>query len=373
MVADWFGFECGDIFKERYMIKHIVQIIPALGYGGAERMVIDLINNSDSTKYRFTVIVFFDNLPLKALIKNKTEVILVEKKSKYDIGFLNRLENKLAELKPDLIHGHLFAGDFWGRLAAHHLNVPFLSTEHNLNYEDGWFKNYIKRIISTKQDYYVACSLAVSDYMRDVYKISSDIAVINNGIDLNRFINLPPAIFQEPLKFLMVGRLVKQKGHLVVLKALNNLKSFSWSLIIVGSGEEKNNLLEFVKTNNLGERVLFIDPTTQIEKLYSEADILLMPSIWEGLGVVVMEAMASGRLVVASKTGGLIEIIRNNETGYFGASNNVLNWEEKIRYFFENKKNIQTVVKSAKVYAQENFGIDKMTDKYNKVYSMIIK
>ena len=109
-------------------MKHIVQIIPALGYGGAERFVVDLVNHSDSEKYRFTVIVFFDNIPLKALISKKVEVILVEKKSKLDFGFLNRLEKKLAELKPDLVHGHLFAGDFWGRLAAHRLGVSYLST-----------------------------------------------------------------------------------------------------------------------------------------------------------------------------------------------------------------------------------------------------
>ena len=204
-------------------MQHIVQVIPALGYGGAERLVVDLINHSDSAKYRFTVIVFSDNFPLKSLIEKKANVILIEKKAKFDFSFLNRLEKKLAELKPDLVHGHLFAGDFWGRLAAHRLGVTYLSTEHNLNYDDGWLKNFIKKMVSSDQDYYVACSLAVSDYMRAVYNIKNEIRVIHNGIELNRFTNLSPITWHNPLRFLMVGRLVKQKGNLVALTALNSI------------------------------------------------------------------------------------------------------------------------------------------------------
>ncbi len=355
------------------MKKHIVQIIPSLGYGGAERLVVDLINNSDSEKYRFSVIVFFDNNPLKSLIENKAEFILVEKKSKFDFGFLNKLEKKLSELKPDLVQGHLFAGDFWGRLAAHQLGFPFLSTEHNLNFEDGYLKNLIKKIVSDKNDYFTSCSLAVSEYMQSVYKIKKDIAVIYNGIDLDRFTNLTPAVWQEPLKFLMVGRLVKQKGQIVALRALNNLKHLSWNLTIVGSGIEKNNLQKFVTINKLADRVNFVEPLAEIEKYYSDADVFLMPSIWEGLGVVAMEAMASGRLVLVSKTGGLMEVVEENENGLMASPKNISDWEEKIKYIFENKEQCKRLAINARLYAKENFGIEKMVEKYDKTYSMIIR
>lgn len=354
------------------MIKHIVQVIPALGYGGAERLVVDLINNSDSKKYRFSVIVFFDNLPLKALIEKKAEVILVEKRSKLDFGFLDRLEKKLAELKPDLVHGHLFAGDFWGRLAARRLGIPFLSTEHNLNYEDGWLKNFIKKIVTSKQDYFVACSMAVSDYMQAVYKIKNEIRVVRNGIDLQRFINLPPVAWKEPLKFLMIGRLVKQKGQIVALSALNNLKTLPWKLTVVGSGVEKNNLQKFVIKNNLSDRVTFVEPIAEVEKYYHEADVFLMPSFWEGLGVVVMEAMASGRMVIGSKTGGLTEIIQDKENGYLVESQNISAWEQKIKHIFESKEESLRIAKAAKIYAKDDFGLEKMVDQYDKIYSIII-
>ncbi len=354
-------------------MQHIVQIIPALGYGGAERLVLDLINYSDAKKYRFTIIVFFDNTPLKDLIRKNVEVILVEKKSKLDFSFLGRLQNKLAELNPDLVHGHLFAGDFWGRLAAHRLGIPYLSTEHNLNYEDGWLKNYIKEKVSSEKDYYSACSFAVASYMKNVYKIKNKIAVIHNGIELKRFINLSPLVFGETLNFLMVGRLEKQKGHLVALSALNNLKNLPWKLTIVGAGTQKNNLVKFVKKNKLNDRVVVVDPITQIEKYYEQADVLLMPSIWEGLGVVVMEAMASGRLVLVSNKDGLTEIVQDKETGYLAEPNNIVDWQEKIKYIFENKKTILSLAKKSRIYAKNNFSIVETVEKYNKIYSLIIK
>ena len=352
-------------------MQHIVHVMPALGYGGAERMVVDLINNSDSTKYRFSVIIFFDNTPLKSLIANKSEVFLVEKKSKFDFSFLNRLEKKLVELKPNIVHGHLFAGDFWGRLAAHHLRVPYLSTEHNLNYDDGWLKNFIKKIVSGKQDFYVACSAAVAEYMKVVYKIKNEIVVIHNGIDLDRFTNLAPAIWQTPLNIVMVGRLVKQKGQLVALSALNNLKNYPWKLIIVGVGIEKNNLQKFVNKNNLLDRVIFAEPVVQVEKYFEQASVLLMPSVWEGLGVVVMEAMTGARLVLASKTGGLVELIKEKETGFLAEPKNITDWEVKLKNIFENKDQCQQLAINAQKYAKENFGVEKMVEKYDQVYSLV--
>jgi len=352
-------------------MKHIVQIIPALGYGGAERFVVDLINHSDSKKYRFTVIVFFDNVPLKALISKKAEVILVEKKSKLDFGFLNRLEKKLAELQPDLVHGHLFAGDFWGRLAAHRLGVSYLSTEHNLNYDDGWVKNLVKRIVSSPADSYAACSIAVSDYMRAVYKIKQDIMVVNYGLDLERFVNLPSADWQAPINFLMIGRLVEQKGQWIALSALNNLKEYPWKLIIVGSGIKKDSLVKFVEKNNLQSRVEFVDPLVQVERYYAQADVFLMPSLWEGLGIVVMEAMASGRLVLVSKITGLTEIVLDKETGYLAEPKNISDWQEKITYILEHKNECRQLALQGQKYAKENFGVQKMIEKYDKIYSLV--
>jgi len=336
-------------------------------------MVVDLINNSDSDKYRFTVIVFFDNLPLKSLIKKNVEVILVEKKSQFDFSFLDRLQSKLKDLKPDLVHGHLFGGDFWGRLATHRLSVPFLTTEHNLNYADGFWKNFFKRVVSSKKDYYAACSMAVSDYMRSVYNIKKEIMVIYNGIDLDRFSHLPPVSWQEPISFLIVGRMEKQKGHLIALQALSNLKDYLWNLTIVGSGTEEGRIVEFIEKNNLSSRVSLVKPVTDIEKYYAQADVLLMPSLWEGLGVVPMEVMASGRLVLCSKVDGLREIVHDQETGFLANPKSLADWQEKIQYILENKNKCQPIIKNAQHYASENFGLEQMVDKYDKLFSLVIR
>ena len=67
-------------------------------------------------------------------------VLMVEKKRKYDLFLHKRIEKILKELKPDLVHTHLFTADIWGRLAAKNIGVPVLTTEHNTNYGEGFFR-----------------------------------------------------------------------------------------------------------------------------------------------------------------------------------------------------------------------------------------
>ena len=195
--------------------------------------------------------------------------------------------------------------------------------------------------------------------------------VINYGLDLERFVNLPSADWQEPLRFLMVGRLVRQKSQITALQALNNLKDYPWHLTIVGEGIEKNNLQAFVQKNNLQDRIEFVEPLTGVEQYYLQADVFLMPSLWEGLGIVVMEAMSSGRLVLASDTTGLKEIVQDKKTGYLAQSENISDWEEKIKYIFENKTEGKNLAKNAQKYAKENFGVDRMVKKYDELYSLV--
>jgi len=110
-----------------------------------------------------------------------------------------------------------------------------------------------------------------------------------------------------------------------------------------------------------------------VEKYYQQADVFLMPSIWEGLGVVVMEAMASGRLVLVSNVDGLTEIVQDQKTGYLAQPGNISDWQEKIKYIFENKKESLALAKKATVFAKKNFSIEETVEKYNKLYSLIIK
>jgi hypothetical protein len=97
---------------------HIVHIIPWLGFGGAERSVVDLVNHSNPL-IRYTIILFFDHKPFAALItSSNVQIKVVQKRGKLSLGLLFALKKLLKQLQPDVVHTHLFGGDVWGRLAA---------------------------------------------------------------------------------------------------------------------------------------------------------------------------------------------------------------------------------------------------------------
>ena len=355
-------------------MKHIVHIIPTLNYGGAERLVVDLVNNFDKEKYKFSIITFFDELPLASEITNKNvKIYVVPKRGQISWHLFSDLKNKLQELKPDIVHTHLFGGDFWGRIVAKKLNLSVVTTEHNLNVDEGLIKNILRRLLKNKTDVFVACSDQVADYMRRVYKIKKDIKIIKNGIELDKFLDLVEPQFLTPLNLLVLGRLTKQKGHEILLKALAGLKDLDWKLNTVGEGEEKNNLTNLVESLDLADKVNFIDFQKDVSKIFYKSDLLLLPSLWEGLGVVVMEAMASGRLVVGSEVGGVPELVENKKTGLLIKTGDVEAWKKALEYCFENKPSCVELAQAGRKYAKNNFGIEKTVVDYGKIYLSLLK
>jgi glycosyltransferase involved in cell wall biosynthesis len=162
-----------------------------------------------------------------------------------------------------------------------------------------------------------------------------------------------------------------QKGPHIALQALSKLLDYSWKLDIVGEGELERPLKVLVKQLGLKNRVSFYGPTRNISHLFAAHDIVLMPSLWEGLGMVAMEAMAAGRVVVASNVGGLPEIITDNETGFLVPPSDPKLFAEKLRWCFNNAEQCRVVAEGARAYAAEHFKAEVMAAGYAVHYEAL--
>jgi len=343
----------------------IIHIIPTLNFGGAERFVVDLVNNSE--KFDYSILVFKNEIPLaKEILKSDVKAHILEKKNLF--GFVKDLKNKLKELQPDIVHTHLFGGDVYGRLAAHKLNIPVVTTEHNFNTGEGLVKNKIKKHFRNYSDKYIACSEGVKKYMQEVYKIKKDIQVIRYGIDLERFKNIKPLRVNKKINFLLLGRLVEQKGYDIALKILAKLKEYDWELTIVGEGDQERVLKSLVEKLDIKNRVTFLPPTHDVPGIFDNVDVMLMPSRWEGLGIVIMEAMVAGRLVIGSRVGGIPELIKHGENGLLVEPGNVEAWIGQLSEVFEDEEKYYALGEKAKAYAKNNFGIEQMVKSYEDIY-----
>lgn len=361
---------CKFFISQESDCMHIVHIIPTLSFGGAERTVVDIINNA-SEEFHFSVIVFSNDTPLKdQIIRKDVSVICIPKKGQISWHLFGDIAAELKKLQPDVVHTHLFGGDLWGRLAARRLKIPVVTTEHNMNNDEGFLKAFLKRIFKKRTQQYSACSEGVKKYMSRRYGIKKNVEVIYPGVDIGRF-SAPVSNFAFPLKIVMVGRFVEQKGQKIGLQALSSIDKSLWRLSLVGAGPLKYSLQQWCKTLNIEENVTFVPPTSRIEQVYARHDILLMPSLWEGLGIVPLEAMAAGRVVIASDVPGLSEIVKNNETGIL-VPPSASAFTEVIRTVCEDRGTLSHIANNAREYASKNFAVEKMIRSYEFLYKKVV-
>ena len=352
------------------MIKKVTHIIPTMEIGGAQRLIVDLINASKDCGRTHEIIVFYDKLDLISEIKVPFKLQIVKKDSKLGLIYFAKLKKALLESGPDLVHTHLFGADLWGRVAARQLNLPVVTTEHNINLSEGWFKEKIRSYLRNHSDQYIAVSRQVKEYLQNKHEIKKPITVIRNGVDLNRFSGIEKPVFANPVKLLIVGRLVKQKGHEVVLKSLSRCLDLSWELTIAGSGEEELILKRLVNDLKLKAEVNFMSATHEVEQLYARHDIVLMPSLWEGQGIVAMEALASGRLLIASDLSSIREMINGGCAKF--VHGDIAGWSNEIRLCLADTDNNKKIAQAGREWAMNNFSIQATVRKYLEIYDRII-
>ncbi len=350
--------------------KHIVHIIPTLNFGGAERMVVDLVNNLDEKEFNSTIITFFNELPLaKELNLQKTSIKIVPKHGKFSLGLFSALKKALRDIKPDVVHTHLFSPDVWGRIVAHGLGVPVITTEHNLNISESCLKHWLKRLTADYTNVYAVPSRSVGQYLLDHYKTHRPIERIRYGIDLDRFRNVSPLEGKpEIFQLVTIGRLVEQKGHTLALRALAGLTEYAWEYTIIGDGSLLEDLKVETKKLQIENRVHFLPATHNIPQALQQSHIFLMPSVWEGLGIVAVEAMAAGRIVIASAVDGLDELVEDKKTGLKFEKNNIQDLQKNILFCFNNFSIVRNFGFQAKKQADQEFGVGSMVKKYEQIY-----
>ncbi|MBN2854562.1 glycosyltransferase [Patescibacteria group bacterium] len=361
----------------------ISYIIPTLDKGGAERFFIDLIKNLDKEKFEASLILYKrggDWLEeLKAL---NLKIVILEKKKRLDLKNFLALKKAIKEIGPDIIHTQLGA-DIYGVLAGRLAGVSkIISTEVNTNNDEGFFYNLVKRFSLKFVNKVVAVSSAVKEETERRYALNSKkIEVIYNGIELGRF-KLGIRNFDNnraDFVFGTIGRLSEQKGHKYLIKAFSKIKNKKAKLLIAGEGELKAELETEIKALKLTRRVKLVGQVSAPDFL-SSLDAFVLPSLWEGMGIVLVEAALSGLPIIATKVGGISEVVSEEEASLIklesqGSKNlNENNFIKDLSLALDNLIDnyntieVATKIEKANKKVRANFDIKKISVDYEKLY-----
>jgi glycosyltransferase involved in cell wall biosynthesis len=139
--------------------------------------------------------------------------------------------------------------------------------------------------------------------------------------------------------------------------------------LVAGEGEEQDRLKSLAKELNVQEKVRFLGIRNDVERILSITDVFVCPSIWhEAFGLVIAEAMASATPVVASRIGGIPEIVSDNVTGILVEPSDYKELAKAIGYLYNNRLKLKEMGEKAKQRATEHFNLERTVEQYIKVY-----
>lgn len=241
-----------------------------------------------------------------------------------------------ARMSFDLVHGHDWLVATAGEELSRRLGCPWVVTIHATEYgrHQGWVDKHpqshihgVETWMANKADAVITCSHYMRDHVSDIYGLDDQrVAVIPNGIDP---LDLQPvedldalrARFAQPHErlVLLVGRLVYEKGFQIALEALPGVieRLGDVRFLVAGSGTAETELKEQAGKLGLLDHGTFMGwiGDDVLHSLYRIADLTVVPSIYEPFGLVALEAMASGCPTIVADTGGLREVVPNEEVG----------------------------------------------------------
>ena len=178
-------------------------------------------------------------------------------------------------------------------------------------------------------------------------------------------------LWRKPVKtiILTVGRLVEQKGQKYLLEAFAELKNNeNFELWIVGEGPLRAVLEQQAKELNIEKQVKFLGACRDIPILLSQASLFVFPSLWEGLGIAVLEAAIAKVPIVASAVDGILDIIEDNETGYLVEAGDSEDLQFTIEKMLSNPGRAKFMADVAYAKVKNNFDIKVVARKYEELY-----
>lgn len=312
----------------------VLYVINSLAMGGAEELILNICKNISKKKFLVEVVVLQKEMePIGNELKEIGIEVHILKclHNPLDIRKTVKLINIIKKYKPDIIHSHLFDSNFHARIAGVLCGVQSLVIHEHSTYHQKEkffrFPVYADRVLARFTYKIIAISDAVKNFTVRQEKIPENkFEVIRNCIPVDKFIKQDRAsikhgvreqlgIKQDSFLIINVASLTKQKGHEYLLEAMASLKIQNTMLLLVGDGPLRRNLNDQVKKLNLADKVIFLGIRRDIPELLAASDLFVLPSIWEGQGLVILEAMASGLPIVATNVGGVPEVVTERE-GY---------------------------------------------------------
>lgn len=308
-------------------------LIDSLTWGGAETLLADLAAEAPTAGIDLSVgyLREVDRSPAARRLRDAgVEPLLVDTRARLDVGSLRQVRAHLASVRPDLVHTHLATSDVLGGVAARSLGIPSVCTVHTIGagygYASGARGAARTALVALARRHASARVLAVSHAARDAYlgrhrELPERVITVHNGLARTRarrprdVVRAELGLSADAVIATMVTVLRPGKGHEIALDAIARLRDRlpALKLVIVGDGPSRAEVAALAAP--LGPAALMLGHRDDVMDLLGATDVVLHPTTMDAFPTVLLEAGAAGLPAIATRVGGVTEIVEHGETG----------------------------------------------------------
>lgn len=339
------------------MKKRVAVVLPYFGNGGAENVVSRVVSHLDLASADVEVICIYgnplDNMLEKAILNHGVKIKYIRKGKGFSFTAIVRLWKELSLFKPNVINTHLSAciycipwALFYGKTLLHTVhNIP----ERELIKAKQIPMNFMYKMHKAIP---IAISEEISKMLVEYYHLDSRPDVITNPVDIERFNR--PKIQHDDFIIITAGRLSEQKNQKLLIEAVGELKNEinNLKLIILGDGPLREELDSFIRGKGLDEIVRLLGNVDNIEDYYAKADIFALCSLYEGVPLVILEAMAAGLPVITTDVGGIKDILQDG--GILVPAGDDRAYIDALRQLISDKSALSSIGKKARIISKKH-------------------
>ena len=373
----------------------ICHITKATGVAGSEKHLLTLLESLDKAKYQVAIILLVErDKPLDDYVRRFEEggvqVKQVLIRRDVDPLLVWRLYQLVREGNYDLVHTHLIHADLYGALAAKCAGVPIIvSTKHNDNaFRHHPFYAFLDRLASKFADKIIVISdhlkrffdetegldrakMTRIHYGLDAAWVEDQSSRTTRPISVQEELGVPP---DTPLVGI-IARLNPQKGHTYLLAAFAEVVESlpEARLLIVGDGNLRGDLERQTRELRITRRVTFTGWRDDIRRTMADLDLLILPSLWEGFGLVLLEAMMMGKPVVASRVSAIPEIVVDGVTGLLVPPRDQEALAKAIIALLQDKERAEAMGQAGRERVERYFTVARMVQQTETLYEELVR
>ena len=357
--------------------------------GGGESHLLSLVENLDRERFDPVVLSFTSGPMIDRLQQLGVASRVIHTEKPFDWSKWKLVKKFLADEQVDIVHAHGTRANSNILWAARSLHIPVIYTIHGWSFHPDqnplikgiriWGEKYLTEKSTVNISVSESNQQSGKNFIR-----SFDSIVINNGIDQAKFnpnkkykdIRAELGIDKNEILILFVARFSIQKQPLALIEAYAKALSShpTMHLLMIGDGDQKSSAVELAGKLGINNKISFQSFRLDVPDILASADIFVLPSLWEGLPIGLLEAMAMGKAVIASDVDGSREIIQQGENGWLIKTDNLINdLASALTQLAKDNEKRKRFSEMAIATVNEKYNAASMTRKIENIYIEVLQ